>query len=130
MDFGHQLVGVGRYDREGPDPLTGGGVLPVLPYARDAEWRAVLQCDGIGLLRPPPLDRLPLVEAVHRQDATTHAIGVAEKVGRSRTVSHLALIGLRPTCWVFAQLVIGRYLQADYDLAQPVTDRLAALVRA
>ena len=28
------------------------------------------------------------------------------------------------------QLVIGRCLQADYDLAQPIPDRLAALVRA
>jgi len=27
------------------------------------------------------------------------------------------------------QLAIGRCLQADYDLAQPIPDRLAALVR-
>ena len=28
------------------------------------------------------------------------------------------------------QLVIGRCLQADYDLAQPIPDRLTTLVRA
>jgi hypothetical protein len=41
------------------------------------------------------VDRLPLEEAVHRQNAAAPAVGVAEH-GSVPTVSHLALIGLRP----------------------------------
>ena len=99
MDFGHQLVGVGRYDREGPDPLTGGGVLPVLPYARDAEWRTVLHGNGIGLLRPVPLDSLPLKKAVYRQDAAPPSVGVA----KGRQCAHRLALGvdrLAPAFWV------------------------------
>ena len=51
--------------------------------------------DGKRLLSLLPLDRLPLEEAVDRDDTASPAIGIPEG-GRLRTVSHLALIGLRP----------------------------------
>ncbi len=56
-----------------------------------SRWR-----DGIGLLGLLTLDRLPLVEAIDRQDATPPPIGLFLNIGEVRTVSHLALIGLRP----------------------------------
>ena len=44
----------------------------------------------------PSLDGLPLEEAVDRHDAAAPAVSIPKGVGSSRTVSHLALIGLRP----------------------------------
>ena len=98
MNFRHQLVRVGRDDRECPDPLTGCRVLPVLPYPRNPEWRTVLHGNRIGLLRPLPFDRLPLVEAVHRQNAPAQTIRVTE----CQQGTHGLAFGvdrLAPSCW-------------------------------
>src|SRR5262249_43685445 len=52
---------------------------PVLPNPGKPERRAVLHGDRVGLLRLLALDRLPFEEPVHRHDAATHSIGIAER---------------------------------------------------
>src|SRR5262249_37489754 len=66
-------------DRKGPDPLAGGRLLPVLPKASDAEWRAILHCNRIRLLRPLTLDCLPLEKAIDGHDAAAHAVRVPKR---------------------------------------------------
>ena len=68
MDAGHQLIRIRGDDRERSDPFAGCRLFPVLPYAANAEWRAVLHGDGVGLLCPLALDRLPLEKPIHRHD--------------------------------------------------------------
>jgi hypothetical protein len=101
MDLGHQLVRVGCDNRERPGPLTGCRVLPILPQARNPQRRAVLHCSGIGLLRAPRLDRFPLVEAVHRQDASAQAVRIPECRQRAHRLT-LGVNGLAPTAQVLA----------------------------
>src|SRR5215204_952591 len=55
----NEFVCCRRYDAEGSDPLAGGRILPVLPKASEAERRAVLHGDGVGLLYLRALDRHP-----------------------------------------------------------------------
>jgi hypothetical protein len=64
VNFGHERVGIGGDDRKGADPFARRRLLPVLPNPRNAERRAVLHGDRVGLLRLLRLDRLPLEEAV------------------------------------------------------------------
>ena len=45
----------------------------------DPKRRAVPHGDGVRLLRFPPLNRLPLEEAIDRHDASTLAVGVPER---------------------------------------------------
>ena len=66
MDSGDKLVCICSKDGERPQPFAC-GVLPVLPYARDTEWRTILHRDSVGLLAA--LGRHPFVESVNRQDA-------------------------------------------------------------
>src|SRR4051794_11602250 len=61
-------------DAEGSDPFPCGGVLPVLPKAGEAEGRAVLHRNGVGLLHLRALDCHPLEEAVDRHDAAALAV--------------------------------------------------------
>src|SRR5579862_8753359 len=102
VDFCDQLVGISSDHREGANPLARGWVLPVLPKPANAEW-AVFHGDGIGLLGFLPFDRLPLEEAVNRDDAAPSAIAMPE--GR-QTVHGLALgVDLLSTSfWVAAPL--------------------------
>jgi hypothetical protein len=64
MDVGHKRVGIGRDDGKCPNPLARGWFSPVLPDAGDAERRAVLYRNRVGLFRPLALDRLPFEEAI------------------------------------------------------------------
>ena len=93
MDFGHHLVGLGGDYRERPDPFTRCWLFPVLPQPSDAERRALLHRNGIRPRSLLSLDRFPLEEAKR---------WASRKVGRSRPVSHLALIGLRPPLGLLA----------------------------
>jgi hypothetical protein len=78
MDFGHQFVGICRDHRESANPFAGGRFFPVLPKSANAERPAIFHGDGIGLLGFLPLDRLPLEEAVDRDDTAPPAIGISE----------------------------------------------------
>jgi hypothetical protein len=103
VDVGHQLVGVGGDHGERPDRIARRRLLPVLPKTRDAERRTVLHGDGIGLLGPLSLDRIPLEKAIHRDDTTAHAVGVAER----RQITHglaLGIDGLAPAGRVLASV--------------------------
>src|SRR5271166_1784245 len=64
--------------RKSPNPLAGSRLFPVLPNAGDPERRAILHGDGVGLLRPLSLDRLPLEKAIHRHNAAPVTVGVPE----------------------------------------------------
>src|SRR5262245_59142075 len=79
MDFGDQFVRIGGDDGKRPNPFARSRLLPVLPNASDAEWRAILHSDRVGLLCLLTLDRLPLKEPVHRHNAAAQAVGVAER---------------------------------------------------
>src|SRR5947209_8306383 len=65
----HQLVSRHGNDRERADPFAASRVLPVLPEASNAEWRAVVHGGGIRLLRPLALDRSLFEETINRQNA-------------------------------------------------------------
>jgi hypothetical protein len=78
VDLGHQFVGVRRDHRESANPLARSRFFPVLPEPANAKRPAVLHGDGIGLLSFLALDRLPLEEAVDRDDTAPPAIRVAE----------------------------------------------------
>ena len=56
----------------------GSRFFPIFPQPAKAEGTAVLHGDGIGLLGFLPLDRLPLEEAIDRNDAAAPAIGIPE----------------------------------------------------
>src|SRR5215813_5310075 len=79
VNLGHELVGVGGDDGERPNPFARSRLFPVLPNPGKPERRAVLHGDRVGLLRLLALDRLPFEEPVHRHDAATHSIGIAER---------------------------------------------------
>src|SRR6478672_4224803 len=78
-------------------PFTGSWVSPVFPNATNPEGFSIFHRNREGLLCFGAFDGHPLVEAVHGKDAATRSISVA-KVGSVCTVSHLALMGLRPPC--------------------------------
>src|ERR1700740_1904911 len=78
-----------------PNPFARSRLLPVLPDAGDAERRAILHSDRIRLLRRLTLD------AFHSKKPSTGTMQrrlryASRNVGKSCTVSNLALIGLRP----------------------------------
>ena len=82
-DHGHpvvngrdQLVGIGRDDREGPNPLLRLGMLPVLPEPRKGEQLPAFQCDGIGLLARALL--ILFVEGIGRHEASPFAVSEPE----------------------------------------------------
>ena len=52
------------------------GSFQFLPQSAKAEWAAVLHGNGIRLLGPLTLDRLPLEEAVHRNDAAPLPVSI------------------------------------------------------
>src|SRR5207247_6999792 len=79
MYLADQFIGGNRDDRERPDPFVPDRGLPVLPQPGDAERRAVLHRNGEGLLSLLPLDRLPLEEAVDRQDAPPPSVCISER---------------------------------------------------
>ena len=56
-------------DCKSPNPFARNRLLPVLPDAGDAEWRAVLHSDRVTLLCLLTLDRFPLKETVHKYNA-------------------------------------------------------------
>jgi hypothetical protein len=74
VNFGHKLIGVGGDDSERADPLARIRIPPVLPQSANAERLAILHGDRVGLLRLLALDRLPFIEAVHRENAAAPAI--------------------------------------------------------
>src|SRR5262249_680797 len=78
-DVGNQLIGIGGNDCKRPNPFARSRLLPVLPDAGDAEWRAILHSDRIRLLRRLTLDSLPLEETVHRHNAAALAVRIAER---------------------------------------------------
>src|SRR5262245_11857251 len=122
MNVGHQLIGIGGDNCKCPNPFARNRLLPVLPDAGDAEWRAVLHSDSVGLFCLLPLDRLPLEEAVHRHDTAAPAIGIPKR----REVAHSLIFGvdrLSTTCWVLAPI-------RDQAPAQRVERYLAGLVIA
>jgi hypothetical protein len=80
MDFGHERVGIGGDHRERPDS----GVLPVLPNTSNAKRRAVFHGDRVGLLRLLPLDRLPLEEAIYRDDTAAQPMRIADMSANSQ----------------------------------------------
>src|SRR2546430_800321 len=86
----HQPVRVRRDDCERANPLPRGGLLPVLPQSCDAEGTAILHGDRERLLRLLPLDRLPLEEAVHRNNAAMLTIGIPER----RQIAHGLALGI------------------------------------
>src|SRR5215475_10678321 len=122
MDVSHQLIGIGGDDCKSPNPFARKRLLPVLPDAGDAEWRAVLHSDSVGLFCLLPLDRLPLEEAVHRHNAAAPAV----RISKRRQISHGLVFGvdrLSTTCWVLAPI-------RDQAPAQRVERYLAGLVIA
>ena len=83
--------------------LAGSRLLPVLPQACDAKWRAILHSDSIRLLGPLPLDSLPLEKTINRHDTAAHAV----RVPKRRQVSHrfaLSVDRLAPARGVFAPI--------------------------
>jgi hypothetical protein len=109
MDFGNESVGIGGDDRKGTNPFTRRRLLPIPPNARNPKRRAVFHGDGVGLLRLLPFDRFPLEESVHRHDASTSAVGLAER----RQIAHRLALG------------VDR-LAAAFGIAAPVRDQSPA----
>ena len=81
------------------NPPAGGWILPILPQSAEPEGAAVLHGYGKGLLGLLALDRLPLEEAVHRDDAASPPIGVTE----ARQRAHRLTLGINscgaPSWW-------------------------------
>src|SRR5262249_45975273 len=103
MDFGHQLVCVSRDHRKRSNPLAGPRLFPVLPNSGDSERFTGLHRNGIRLLGPLPLNRLPLEKAVHRHDAASLSIGVPE-CGEPVNGLALGVDWLAASGWVLAPI--------------------------
>ena len=78
MDVRDQFIRVSRDDREGTYPFICAGLFPVLPKTCNAEWRAILHGNSIGLLGLLAFDRLPLEEPIHGHDAPAQAVCIPE----------------------------------------------------
>ena len=85
-------IGVRGDDCERAKPFSRFGIFPVLPNACDTKRRAILHGDGIRLLRCPSLDCFPLEEAIHRHDAASLPISLAE-AGQLRKCFGLGIDG-------------------------------------
>jgi hypothetical protein len=73
-------IGICGDDCERAKPFSRFGIFPVLPNACDTKRRAILHGDGIRLLRSLSLDCLPIEAAIHRHDAASLPISLAEAV--------------------------------------------------
>src|SRR6516165_11569668 len=82
MDVGNQFIRICRDDREGTYSLTCAGLFPVLPKTCNAERRAILHGNGIGLLGLLAFDRLPLEEV---DAAVTHVHAVDNGIAQRTT---------------------------------------------
>ena len=78
MDLANQFIGICRDDRKGTYPLTCARLFPVLPKTCNAERRAILHGNSIGLLGLLAFDRLPLEEPIHGHDAPAQAVCIPE----------------------------------------------------
>src|SRR3954463_14908330 len=79
MDGIDQLISFRRNDCEGAYPLARILVFPVLPNAAETKRPTILHGDCVGLFGLLPLDCHPLEEPVHRNNAASRSVGVAER---------------------------------------------------
>src|SRR5215211_1977026 len=98
VDAPDKFVGRRSQQRERANPLPL-RALPVLPYPGDAERRAVLHRDRVGLL--PALSRHPFIEPVDRQDAAAQPVAVPEHRQACDGLA-LGVDRLSSALWIFA----------------------------
>src|SRR3954452_7471607 len=79
MDVIDQLISVGRDNCERACPLARSWVFPILPNAAKAKRPTILHGNCVGLFAFLPLDCQPFEQPVHRNDAASRPVGVAER---------------------------------------------------
>src|SRR3954467_513531 len=120
MNVIDQLISVRRDDCESAYPLARSWVFPVLPNAAEAKRPTILHGDCVGLFGFLPLDCQPFEKPVHRNDAASRPVGVAE---RRQAVYALAfgVDRLSPTLRVIAPIRNKAPAQrVERGLARPV----------
>src|SRR5436190_2139145 len=79
MDVRDQLISLRSDNCERAYPLARSWVFPVLPNAAETKRATILHCDCVGLFGFLPLNPQPFEEPVHRNDAASRPVSIAER---------------------------------------------------
>src|SRR5436190_21337847 len=79
MDVRDERISVRRDNCKRAYPLARSWVFPILPNAAETKRPTILHGDCVGLFGFLPLDRHPLEKSVHRNDAASRPVSVAER---------------------------------------------------